>query len=544
MGIIAVMHRVLLVVLVAGCSAPHAQQQQPPSPVPPISSPGTCTSAAECGTDTDCATWSCDAGACRLSYVPAGTMLTGSADRYCEDDFCDGHGNVVATPDDNDEPPDAGSGACYTASCVNGEFVWNYFPSGTPCGPNNAVCSGGACYTPGIELIVDGPLEVRLLDASYNELIRCTQSCTIPEPAGQYFVEAASPWGQVELDPCPSSTSATCEVDLTAVNYIQTLTASVYPRGRSWDFHGDSGEVFRAAAFDTAGDLIVGSNQHVIEFDLNGTFLWSLAMPVDSLAAADYQSLYVLSGTQLSKLDAVGDVLWQRTADACPTAEFARCLAIAPNGDVVFGGPSAMRWTSDGTLLWSVPHDPRWQFSSVGVDVDGTTFVLQNEGNGVLTAARIAADGTRRADFVDAWFPSLGDDSPQIAVEDAVDVASTKNGVATVRQLASDGTTAHAWDATTPGTLGMVYGTGQTAVVYNQVSPGFQLGFYQYQLGPDFTNTPEVLADVPSQGIAGEIGDVIHGLALSPLDGQVAVVGEYHGLGGETHGWLAVSLPP
>lgn len=531
----------LLVVVVAGCSASPPQQQPPP--VTPISTPGTCTSAAECGTDTDCATWSCDDGACQLSYVPAGTMLTGSADLYCQDDSCDGHGNVVATPDDNDEPPDAGSGACYTASCVNGDFVWNYFPTGTPCGPNNAVCNGGACYTPGIELIVNGPLEVRLLDASNNELIRCTQSCTIPEPAGQYFIEAASPWGTVELNPCPSSMTTSCEVDLTATNYIQTVTASVYPRGESWDFLGDAGEVFRAAAFDTGGNLIIGSNQHVIAFDHQGTFRWSLDMPADSLAAADYQSLYVLSGAQLSKLDVDGDVLWQRTADACPAAEFARCLAIAPNGDVVFGGPSVMRWSGDGTLLWSVLHDPRWQFSSVGVDADGTTFVLQNEGNGVLTAARIADDGTRLADFVDAQFPSLGDDNPQIAVEGAVEVASTKNGVATVRQLASDGSTTHTWAAMTPGTLGMVYGMGQTAIIYNQVSPGLQLGFNQYQLGPDFTDTPEVLGDAPALGIAGELGDVIHGLALSPVGGQVAIVGEYHGLGGETHGWLVVSLP-
>jgi hypothetical protein len=79
----------------------------------------TCTDASDCGTDTDCQTFSCDSGTCSTNNVAQGTA--------CDDDsgeLCDG------------------SGSCVAANCMDG--VMNGDETAVDCGGSCSGCGTGA----------------------------------------------------------------------------------------------------------------------------------------------------------------------------------------------------------------------------------------------------------------------------------------------------------------------------------------------------------------------------------------------------------------
>ena len=103
-----------------------------------------CDQPSDCpGSDTPCATKSCDDHTCGIAYAPAGTALPSQTTGDCETAQCDGAGMVELVADDGDAPVDPNP--CTTETCANGAVVEGVVAIGTACGSNLQCDGGGAC---------------------------------------------------------------------------------------------------------------------------------------------------------------------------------------------------------------------------------------------------------------------------------------------------------------------------------------------------------------------------------------------------------------
>jgi hypothetical protein len=107
-----------------------------------------CLTAATCpgGPDTACHVRTCTGGACGVTLVGNGTLVTNTPVGDCHKDVCDGNGNVKTVEDDNDRPVDGND--CTADVCTLGVPSNPPVSSGTSCGASgaNLVCDGnGAC---------------------------------------------------------------------------------------------------------------------------------------------------------------------------------------------------------------------------------------------------------------------------------------------------------------------------------------------------------------------------------------------------------------
>ncbi|MBL9026532.1 MAG: lamin tail domain-containing protein [Myxococcales bacterium] len=98
-----------------------------------------CIEAEDCGVDTECQTFACNAGRCETTNVAAGTELASQTEGDCQKLQCNGSGAVESVDDDADLPDD--DNACTEDVCT----------SGTPSNPN--VMQGTTC---GTSLVCDG----------------------------------------------------------------------------------------------------------------------------------------------------------------------------------------------------------------------------------------------------------------------------------------------------------------------------------------------------------------------------------------------------
>ncbi|MDP3504751.1 MAG: lamin tail domain-containing protein [Myxococcales bacterium] len=78
-----------------------------------------CNVATQCGgTDTECRTRTCTAGACGVNFTPNGTALTAQTAGNCRVAQCDGSGGIANVVDDTDVPVDGNQ--CTNDLCSNG----------------------------------------------------------------------------------------------------------------------------------------------------------------------------------------------------------------------------------------------------------------------------------------------------------------------------------------------------------------------------------------------------------------------------------------
>ncbi|HXI55714.1 MAG TPA: hypothetical protein VNO55_06625, partial [Polyangia bacterium] len=77
-----------------------------------------CITAADCGQNTECKTFTCTLGACGVANTPANTPLAGQVVGDCQKKVCDGAGNPTSIADDTDKPAD--SNVCTDDVCTNG----------------------------------------------------------------------------------------------------------------------------------------------------------------------------------------------------------------------------------------------------------------------------------------------------------------------------------------------------------------------------------------------------------------------------------------
>jgi hypothetical protein len=102
-----------------------------------------CNQASDCGTSTDCKTYSCTSHTCSVAFTSAGTPTSAQTPHDCKQNVCDGAGAVVVQNDNTDLPVDGN--ACTDDVCTNG------VPSNPPTAPDTScggslVCDGaGHC---------------------------------------------------------------------------------------------------------------------------------------------------------------------------------------------------------------------------------------------------------------------------------------------------------------------------------------------------------------------------------------------------------------
>jgi hypothetical protein len=112
-----------------------------------------CQTAADCGPPPACYSVACQGQQCVVQPAPAGYLIDDAVNGNCKALYCDGTGNVVEMPDDNDEPQDSDATDCVVPNCVDGSNVPTMVPDDAACGPGggrkccNAVCCrfGDAC---------------------------------------------------------------------------------------------------------------------------------------------------------------------------------------------------------------------------------------------------------------------------------------------------------------------------------------------------------------------------------------------------------------
>ncbi|HXI55039.1 MAG TPA: esterase-like activity of phytase family protein, partial [Polyangia bacterium] len=103
-----------------------------------------CLSASDCGVDTECTAYTCQAGACGIAFAPAGTPLATQVAGDCHVNQCDGVGGVVTVASDTDVPTDDGN-PCTLESCSAGTPTILAATVGVACG-GAGVCDGaGSC---------------------------------------------------------------------------------------------------------------------------------------------------------------------------------------------------------------------------------------------------------------------------------------------------------------------------------------------------------------------------------------------------------------
>jgi hypothetical protein len=113
-----------------------------------------CSVPSDCGVISFCTGWTCTNSTCAPSYTAQGTALPpgSQTDGDCQEEQCNGTGDVQNAPDDGDLPPDDGN-QCTESACSNGVAIHPALPANSPCNQGGGmVCDGAsacvACNAP------------------------------------------------------------------------------------------------------------------------------------------------------------------------------------------------------------------------------------------------------------------------------------------------------------------------------------------------------------------------------------------------------------
>ncbi len=141
-----------------------------------------CDDAAQCGSDTDCVTFSCSQGECGSTNAPAGTPTSTQVAGDCQTSQCDGSGGVLTVDDNSDLPVD--NQECTQDLCSAGTPSNPPEPVGTACGVSPEQCDGtGSC----VECL--GPADCPGVDTECQQ-----RACTLGV-CGFTFTAANTPLG-------------------------------------------------------------------------------------------------------------------------------------------------------------------------------------------------------------------------------------------------------------------------------------------------------------------------------------------------------------
>jgi hypothetical protein len=131
-----------------------------------VTTGGNCAQAVDCGTDTECLTFTCTTGVCGTSFALVNTPLAVQMPGDCQTAVCDGSGGITAMNDDSDVEDDMKE--CTVDTCSGGAPV-HTSTEGSPCAGGAKVCtSAGEC----VECVADG-------DCSSGACNQATNTCSM-----------------------------------------------------------------------------------------------------------------------------------------------------------------------------------------------------------------------------------------------------------------------------------------------------------------------------------------------------------------------------
>ena len=110
-----------------------------------------CTSDSDCPSATACEAAACQKSACVVVPLASGAVASEQVAGDCKLATCDGSGNIIQVPDDNDVPEN--TNPCVVAACSNGSPASYYEQADTTCG------SGMFCNATGSCVACNGPIE-------------------------------------------------------------------------------------------------------------------------------------------------------------------------------------------------------------------------------------------------------------------------------------------------------------------------------------------------------------------------------------------------
>lgn len=231
-----------------------------------------------------------------------------------------------------------------------------------------------------------------------NTLTSCFASCSIPVLPGDVVrIGATTASNLTGITGACAATSDVGECEFTATTGINTATVTF-----SKHAHEQWTRVFPdpviGVAYDTAGNAIAATTVGLSKISPTGTTLWSRALPVKAVVAGPANTIYVVSGTDLKKLDSTSADVWTRPIPAGSQSTcLHQCLAVGADGSAAVSGAttSATRWAADGTEAWT-----KTMFAATGIAIDslGIVSVARDTGSG-LDARRFQPDGTELATF-------------------------------------------------------------------------------------------------------------------------------------------------
>ena len=162
-----------------------------------------CLANADCGTDTACKTFLCNAGICSSSNRADGTPVNNTPAGDCHKNVCMG-GATTAVVDDTDVPIDGN--ACTSDVCTAGTQSNPNLAQGTACGPNLMCDGSGACV--GCVTAADCPLPPNACQTRV-----CTSNtCGFNNVAADTLVTLV-PLGDCHRDVCDGNGNVVAQVD-------------------------------------------------------------------------------------------------------------------------------------------------------------------------------------------------------------------------------------------------------------------------------------------------------------------------------------------
>lgn len=163
-------------------------------------------------------------------------------------------------------------------------------------------------------------------------------------------------------------------------------------------------DVARRVAFDSANDLLVATDQHLVKLAAtDGTALWMLPLQVRDLDTGPSGTSYVVADAdKLMKLGPDGAVEWSRTLPTAATGQpelFVKNIDVAADGTVAVRNGGLSYWSATGTMQWAITPSG---FIVQGVAIESSgNVVLSRYDSGtyeVFGRRYAAVDGSQLAD--------------------------------------------------------------------------------------------------------------------------------------------------
>jgi hypothetical protein len=427
-----------------------------------------------------------------------------------------------------------------------GERAASLVVAATPGGSLTVGLRGQAIAAPDQLAIViagGGLGEVLVRDAqTFENIATCTASCVVPVTAGRELdVSASTVSTYGGLSGACASSGPRCTFTAPAGTSTVTATFNTAPRER-WTVL--VGGTIRTAAYDSAGNLVVGANG-ITKLSPLGAVVWNAPVAACVLAVGPADTIYAQTRTLVVKLDADGATLWSQplhphAIGGCDSFDgFVHNLAVGADGAVAIHGDTGVaRWDGDGNFTWANAVNGDGVYG-VAIDRAGNVGagILDPFSGEKMTMVRFAADGSPLEPIEDLASQSHG----MFVIDANNDLLASGSGHShtDLSGLVNSSVSIPDPDYAPNGVCSS--GTGEVGWLY-QLDDGSS--FARDWVVNRYRNTELVWTlsrGIVSDGFFGDLGTIPMDIAIDAA-GNLAIVGSYTGVA-SSGGWIQTFGP-